>query len=145
MTDINALQRWYRVLLWAYPRWYRRERGREMLTTMLEAAHPGHRRPAPREILDVAVHGVRSRLRLPRVSGYRIIAILVGWFFALAGAAAGGNLALSTFAAPPTEKQAAGIAEIAMAQRPYYLDGPIHHCVDYCPYAWDPSGDQVEV
>jgi len=39
------IEKWYRVLLWAYPRRFRRVRAQEMLTTLLDAARPGQRRP----------------------------------------------------------------------------------------------------
>jgi len=40
---MTRLARCHRLLLRAYPAWYRRERGEEMLGTLLEASPPGRR------------------------------------------------------------------------------------------------------
>ena len=60
------MHRSYRRLLLAYPGWHRRERGLEMLTTMLDAAEPGRRRPAVADVLDILWGGLRCRFRPPR-------------------------------------------------------------------------------
>jgi hypothetical protein len=73
VADLDVLGRRYRRLLWAYPGWYRRERGQEILTTLLDAARPGQRRPAGGEVLGVVVQGLRCRLRPPRGLGYRVV------------------------------------------------------------------------
>jgi hypothetical protein len=59
LTDIDRLRRRYQRLLWAYPNWYRRERGLEILTTLLDAAQPGQHRPTSRDVINVTVQGVR--------------------------------------------------------------------------------------
>lgn len=61
MTD---LERRYRRLLLAYPRWYRQRRGEEMLTTLLEGSRPGQRRPAAGQAVALLVHGAATRLDL---------------------------------------------------------------------------------
>lgn len=61
MTD---LERRYRRLILAYPRWYRLRRGEEMLTTLLEGSRPGQRRPAPGQAAALLVHGAATRLDL---------------------------------------------------------------------------------
>ncbi|HET9517765.1 MAG TPA: hypothetical protein VFO77_08580 [Actinoplanes sp.] len=85
----GCLERAYRRRLLAYPRRYRRIRGDEMLTTLLDAAPAGRRRPTLRETLDIVGGGVRYRLRLPRgrlvVTGAVIAALALG---ALAGSVA---------------------------------------------------------
>jgi hypothetical protein len=48
VTDTVRLGRAYRRLMWAYPRWYRRERGAELVTTLLDDAAPGQRWPRGR-------------------------------------------------------------------------------------------------
>ena len=140
-----GLDRWYRWLLWAYPAWYRRERGQEMLTTLLDAARPGQRRPTRREVLDLAVQGVRCRLRLPRGLGYRIVALIVVPFGALAGWAIAGGLAAGMLAAPPGEREAAEVAAAAVGQEPYNVPGPAYRCPDYCNHQWRRGGDAVVV
>lgn len=58
MTD---LERRYRRLLLAYPRWYRQRRGEEILTTLLEGSRPGQRRPAAGQAVALLVHGTATR------------------------------------------------------------------------------------
>ena len=71
-----TLERSYRRLLWAYPRWYRRERGVELLSTLLDAAAPDQRRPTVREAVDLVLGGLRCRFALPRGPGYRVVGAL---------------------------------------------------------------------
>jgi hypothetical protein len=131
VADLDVLGRRYRRLLWAYPGWYRRERGQEILTTLLDAARPGQRRPADGEVLDVVVQGLRCRLRPPRGLGYRVVAVVVGLFGALVGWAVAGGLAVGMLAAPPTEAEAVAVAEAMVGQRPDNLPGPAYRCPDY--------------
>ncbi|HEV7898452.1 MAG TPA: hypothetical protein VGP31_11475 [Planosporangium sp.] len=86
----DQLARRYRRLLWAYPRAYRRERGAEMIDTLLAAAMPGRRRPAARERVNLLRHGLRGRLGRPRSKAIVVIAGLaavLGGFLGAAGAA----------------------------------------------------------
>ena len=63
MPDTGLLRRRYRRLLWAYPNWYRRERGREILTTLLDAADPGQHHPSRRDVFDILARAALCRLR----------------------------------------------------------------------------------
>ncbi|MBM2618526.1 hypothetical protein JIG36_23500 [Actinoplanes sp. LDG1-06] len=56
------LTRGYRRWLLAYPRAYRRERGPEILATLLDAADPGRSRPAAREAALLLRHGLGRRV-----------------------------------------------------------------------------------
>ena len=58
---MTALERRCRWLLRAYPAWYLRERGEEILTTMLEASPPGRSWPAPRDARALVMGGLRVR------------------------------------------------------------------------------------
>jgi hypothetical protein len=116
-----------------------------MLTTLLDAARPGQRRPTRREVLDLAVQGVRCRLRLPRGLGYRIVAVIVVPFGALAGWAIAGGLAAGMLAAPPGEREAAAVAAAAVGQDPHNVPGPAFRCPDYCNLQWRRGGDAVIV
>ncbi|MCW6007517.1 hypothetical protein K1W54_23650, partial [Micromonospora sp. CPCC 205371] len=81
------MTRWYRLLLHAYPRWYRRERGTEMLTTLLDAAEPGQQRPHPRDALDLLLGGLRCRFAVPRgpaFAAHLAYAVVVAAFTGLA-------------------------------------------------------------
>lgn len=70
------LERSYRRLLCAYPRFYRRERGLEILTTLLDAAEPGQVRPSPSEAMSLLWIGLRYRFVPPTRIG-RLAAGLV--------------------------------------------------------------------
>ncbi len=82
MHEQEALERSYRRLLWAYPRFYRRERGLEILTTMLEAARPGQRRATRGEAFHLLTSGLRCRLVPPGRVG-KIAAVVVTFWLAL--------------------------------------------------------------
>ena len=58
---MSALERRCRTLLRAYPRWYRRQRGEEMLTTLLEASQPGQKWPSARDARALILGGLRVR------------------------------------------------------------------------------------
>jgi hypothetical protein len=58
---VTPLERRCRRLLLAYPAWYRRERGDEMLGTLIEASLPGRRRPSLRDARALIVGGLRVR------------------------------------------------------------------------------------
>jgi hypothetical protein len=88
VNDVDRLHRVYRRLLWAYPRWYRRERGLELVTTLLDDAAPGQRRPTAADVADLVRGGVRARLRPPRGAGSYAAVVIVAVWAAIAGAAA---------------------------------------------------------
>ena len=58
---MSPLERRCRWLLRAYPAWYRRDRGGEMLGTLLEASPPGARRPSFRDARALVIGGLRVR------------------------------------------------------------------------------------
>src|SRR4051812_30266857 len=118
MAATELLRRRCRRLLWAYPAWYRQERGLELLTTLLDTAEPDQRWPSPADVADVVRGGLRCRFRLPRGPLPVIVAAVVTLFVAVAvsGLAALGSAAVS--ASPPTEAEAVAAAVIAMGQSP---------------------------
>jgi hypothetical protein len=59
------LERIYRRLLWAYPRFYRRSRGLEMLTTLMDCAEPGQTRPSRGDVIHLLLMGLRYRFVPP--------------------------------------------------------------------------------
>lgn len=61
-----VLEARYRWLLRAYPPAYRRERGDEMIGTLMEAATPDQSRPSLRESLSLAVRGLQTRAGVHR-------------------------------------------------------------------------------
>ncbi|GHJ44726.1 hypothetical protein Cs7R123_20680 [Catellatospora sp. TT07R-123] len=65
----DPLERRYRTLLRAYPRWWREERGAELLATLLDAAPPGRRRPTAADAADLLRNGARCRLGLSTDDG----------------------------------------------------------------------------
>src|SRR3954470_14891364 len=62
MPDDARLARRYRRWLLAYPRDYRRERGPEILATLLDTADPDRSRPAAREAAVLVRHGLGRRV-----------------------------------------------------------------------------------
>jgi hypothetical protein len=85
---VAASPRAYRWGLLAYPRWYRRERGLEMLTTLADAGPRDQGRARPRDVVDLLVGGVRCRLRPPRGFWWRAVVVVVALFAGLAGTSA---------------------------------------------------------
>jgi len=58
---VTGLERRCRWLLRAYPAWYRRKRGEEMLGTLLEASPPGRKWPSVRDARALVIGGLRVR------------------------------------------------------------------------------------
>jgi hypothetical protein len=137
------MHRSYRRLLLAYPGWHRRERGLEMLTTMLDAAEPGRRRPAAADVLDVIRGGLRCRLRPPRGARPRAAAVIVALFAALAGSTLAARVSVSTVAPTPSEAEAVAAAGTALGHPPRNVPGPIETCPYYCFHDWADGGDEV--
>jgi len=57
----GRLRRRYERLLFTYPAAYRRAHGDEIISTLLEAARPDQRLPAPRETASLLLGGLRTR------------------------------------------------------------------------------------
>jgi len=66
---VTPIERRYRRLLLAYPADYRRERGEEIVATLLDGADPARSRPTTGEAADVVLGGLRRRLGLDVVPG----------------------------------------------------------------------------
>jgi hypothetical protein len=77
---MSPLERRCRSLLRAYPRWYRRQRGDEMLATLLEASQPRQRWPSARDARALIIGGLRVRAtqdqRLTTAANVRLAAQL---------------------------------------------------------------------
>jgi hypothetical protein len=58
---VTGLERRCRWLLRAYPAWYRRNRGEEMLDTLLEVSAPGRKWPSFRDARALVIGGARVR------------------------------------------------------------------------------------
>lgn len=85
---MSALEWRCRWLLHAYPAWYRRQRGEEMLGTLMEASPAGRRWPSPRDIRAMLIGGLRvragqqQRLSTPanlRLAGLLGVALALLW------------------------------------------------------------------
>ncbi len=61
---MTSLEAGYRFLLRAYPRRYQRQRGEELLATLMDSAQPAQTRPRPAETADVLGHALRLRTGL---------------------------------------------------------------------------------
>jgi hypothetical protein len=77
---VRALERRYGRLLRAHPASYRRERGNEILSTVLEAASAGQGRPSLRDARALVMGGLRVRAaqnhRLGTATNLRLAALL---------------------------------------------------------------------
>jgi hypothetical protein len=83
---MTALERHCRWLLHAYPAWYRRQRGEEILATLLEASPPGRSWPSPRDARALLMAGlqVRAWRNQPRTTAASVRqAVLLGAALAL--------------------------------------------------------------
>ncbi len=114
MSDAKLWRR-YRRLLLAYPRAYRRERGAEIATTLVDAAPPGQAWPRPREAADLLVRGLACRLRV-RGPGAVVVAVLVTGYAAVALGALGGFLGWQS--APPLPGNADAVRIVGPALPP---------------------------
>lgn len=139
MNDAEELQARYRRLLRAYPGWYQRERGDELLTTLLDDAAEGQRRPRRADALDLLVGGLRVRLRPPKTTTARVLTVVCALYAALAGAA------LAVFAGPypgpPSVQQAMGVATTVLGRAPHGVPGLAVECDLVCPTS--ESSDEV--
>jgi hypothetical protein len=115
MNELARLPGAYHRLLWAYPRWYRRERGDEILTTLVDAApQGGYVRFNIQDALDLLIGGIRCRLRLPTGRAVRVVAMIAAVFVGVTAAAAAGLAIWRSVATVPTGAQATNAADIAL-------------------------------
>ena len=63
MSERSDLEARYRRLFAAYPKAHRAEREEEMITTLLDVAPAGQRRPTLREASSIVLNGVACRAR----------------------------------------------------------------------------------
>jgi hypothetical protein len=111
---MSELEKRYRRLLLAYPRRYRRTRGLEMLTTLLDASGPGQRRPAWRDALNLVAGGLRCRLALPGGRWLAVAMTLAALSAAALGAAGGARLGWrSAPELPSVDQRSADAARLA--------------------------------
>ncbi|MEU4689347.1 hypothetical protein [Actinoplanes sp. NPDC023714] len=97
-------------LLRAYPRDYRRRHGAEVVTTLLEMAEPGRRRPAGADAWHLIGSGIRQRFRLPaRRPLAWVAAVLVMLIGGAFGAAAGSWAVEQAFLRVPDPQAAAAL------------------------------------
>jgi hypothetical protein len=120
----TELERWYRRLLRAYPRSYRRTHGDEILATLMDAAEPARRRPTRTDVVDLARGALRQRFRLPLGVAPIVAAVLTALILGAVGAACGSWLAWQTAAELPSDAAATGIAATVLGgpQSPAGLD-----------------------
>lgn len=85
MRDLSTLERSYHRLLWAFPRFYRRHRGLEIVTTMLEAAKPGQARATRDEVIHLLLSGLRCRLVPPGWAGKLATGLVTLWVAVVLG------------------------------------------------------------
>jgi len=123
MNDGSApqgrLERWYRRLLRAYPRHYRRYRSEEMLTTLLDGATPGQKRPTPRMAGGLILAGIRYRFRLRRDPATRGAAVFASVICGVLVGIMASWLAWQCTKPPqPDDLRSAAIVHVAVPQAP---------------------------
>lgn len=102
-----GLERAYHRLLRAYPRDYRRRHGAEVVTTLLEMAAPGQRRPDRADARHLIVSGLRHRFRLPAGRPLAWVAAVLVTLIGGAFGAAAGSWAVEQAVLPAPDGQAA--------------------------------------
>lgn len=117
MTDRNEtadeqLERRYRRLLRAYPSWYRKARGEEMLTTLLDASE-GRDRPTAGQRIDIMFGGLRKHLAVGTIPA-AMFGVLMALLIATFGAVGGAVLGWQTAADLPDDAAADRIAAQAV-------------------------------
>ncbi|WP_155372558.1 hypothetical protein [Catellatospora vulcania] len=127
----EELRRRYELLLLAYPRWYRRERGTELLTTLLDDAAEGQRRPRRADALDLIAGGLLTRLRPPRGSAARLLTAVCALYAALAGMALA--VLAGPYPGPPAAQDALAAATTAFGRAPQGAPGLAVDCDLACP------------
>ncbi|MCP2323327.1 hypothetical protein HDA40_001834 [Hamadaea flava] len=147
MTQLEGA---YRRLLLFYPRSFRRERGQEVVTTLMDAANPGRTKPTRSEAADLILGGLRWRFRLPGGPAYRMVAIVVAMFIGLAASAAASELVWRASPTMPADADVEAIGRsvttLAPVQGPFpsaYYDGCDHAdtneaCESLVPAGADP-------
>ncbi|MBV1856366.1 hypothetical protein [Catellatospora tritici] len=107
----DELERRYRRLLLAYPARYRRYRGLEMLTTLMDLAPQGRRRPTFMETVSLLAGGLRCRVALGGAS--MTVAVLTAVLLAMVGGLAGARIGWEQAPDLPDDAAAAAIAHSA--------------------------------
>jgi hypothetical protein len=138
-TRTARLARMYRRWLLAYPRTYRRERGPEILATLLDAAGPSRSRPAAREAALLLRHGLGRR-----VAEFGRRAFVVAAFAAVLGGLSG--IALGSWLAWRNVDPTAPDETTAIVLAHTVLPGPFNERVGYYMRStfWNPySNDSL--
>ncbi|ADD41405.1 hypothetical protein [Stackebrandtia nassauensis] len=90
----KAVEERFRRLLRAYPAWYRKQRGEEMLTTLMDASD-GRDRPTAGQRADVVFGGLRKHLSAGSIPA-AVVGVFVAVFVATLGAIGGSIAAWNT-------------------------------------------------
>ncbi|MFJ8578888.1 hypothetical protein [Micromonospora sp. NPDC093277] len=104
-----SLARHYRWLLLAYPRAYRRERGEEILSLLLDTAPAGRTRPTAREAFDLIRGGLRCRLGRPASTSIGAWAALTALICGLFTASLAARIAWETSRPQPDRAEIAAV------------------------------------
>ncbi|WP_018251860.1 hypothetical protein [Salinispora mooreana] len=111
IPEHTELERWHRRLLWAYPIGYRRTHGQEILTTLMDSAEPGQRKPHQADVADLLRGALRQWFRLPTGKSAVIAAVLTAMTLGAVGAASASWLAWHTTVDLPSDTAAVQTAE----------------------------------
>ncbi|MEV0457958.1 hypothetical protein [Catellatospora methionotrophica] len=119
MTQLEVA---YRRLLLCYPRSFRRERGLEVVTTLMDAAEPGRTKPTRTEAFNLILSGLRWRFRLPGGPWYQTAAVVVALFVGLAASAAASEAIWRAWPTMPADSVVEAIGRSVTTSTP--VQGP---------------------
>jgi hypothetical protein len=149
---MTGLERSYRRLLRAYPAWYRRDRGEEILDTLLAVAPHGRTWPSLRDSSALILGGLRVRARQDRRLTTAVnlrLAVQFGVAFWLAGQVSTNDLSFACAGwlhwVPPGQhfayQAACGLAILTAAGAAWFAPRPVVAAVSLiaaaaCTWPW---------
>lgn len=120
------LERRYRRLLLAYPRDYRRARGGELLSTLLDLAPEERTRPTLREAVNLIRHGLRCRLGRPGSRSVLTWSVLTAVICGLFLGALGSRIGWQAARPEPGPAEVRALVGDAVPDLRAYPDGPTY-------------------
>ncbi|WP_144127313.1 hypothetical protein [Catellatospora sichuanensis] len=138
MAEQDQLERSFRRLLRAYPRFYRRERELEILTTLLDAAKPGQVRATPGEAAHLILSGLRFRLVPPGPAAAVAAGIATLWLAVVLGGV-GAYAAWDSSSADPRaldDPKLAALADTLVGQPPTWIEATVGDPLDVADSNW---------
>lgn len=145
----SELERRFRRLLRAYPYWYRRHRGEELVGTLLDACGEDQDRPTRRQRRDILRSGLACRLRVRGGKAGVVLAVFLALMAAVAGSWIGARLGWVGAPDPPNGAEATAVAAEAFdGRKPDEVhgdDAPFAHGLEYATLTKSDFGQWTEL